>query len=79
MTEKIGRFITGAGRAMDLAFGKAEPSHIHVPRPSRVMRPDAEATPLELSELRDSAHAGGMSATMRGANWGAMSSSAACR
>jgi hypothetical protein len=29
-----------------------EPSHIHIPRPSRVTRPAGTATPLEWSEIR---------------------------
>ena len=32
---------------IDWSYTADEPSHIHLPRPSRVMRPDAKVAPLE--------------------------------
>jgi hypothetical protein len=40
MIEKMVWFITGAGRGLGVDIAKDEPSHTHVPRPSRVRRPD---------------------------------------
>lgn len=35
-----------------LSLQADEPSHIHIPRPSRVMRPATTPAPIEWSELR---------------------------
>ncbi len=40
MIEKMVRFITSAGRSLGVGIARDEPSHIHIPRPSRVRRPD---------------------------------------
>ena len=32
---------------IDRSYAADEPSHIHIPRPSRVMRPAAAAAPIE--------------------------------
>jgi hypothetical protein len=44
MIEKMVRFITDLGRGLSVDIAKDEPSHIHVPRPSRVVRPDDAGT-----------------------------------
>jgi hypothetical protein len=40
MIEKMVWFITGAGRGLGVDIAKDEPSHIHLPRRRRVVRPD---------------------------------------
>ena len=40
MMEKMVWFITSAGRGLGVGTRRDEPSHIHIPRPSRVRRPD---------------------------------------
>ena len=44
MIDKKVRFITGAGRGLGVDIAKDEPSHIHVPRRRRVVRPDNRGT-----------------------------------
>lgn len=41
MIEKMVGFITGAGRGLGVDFATDEPSHIHIPRRSRVARTNA--------------------------------------
>ena len=43
MIEKVW-FITGTGRDLGVDIAKDEPSHIHVPRRRRVVRPDDQGT-----------------------------------
>jgi hypothetical protein len=40
MIDKNMRFISPVGRARDIDFDADEPSHIHIARPSRVLRRD---------------------------------------
>ena len=40
MIEKMVWFITGSGRGLGADIAKDEPSHIHVPRRRRAVRPD---------------------------------------
>jgi hypothetical protein len=52
------RFVTSAQPRRDADVASAEPSHIHIPRPSRMRRRDAAGASLEpLAELRDPAAA----------------------
>ena len=44
MIENIVCPITGAARRSGNDIVRDEPSHLHIPRPSRLMRPDDEAT-----------------------------------
>jgi hypothetical protein len=39
--EKMVWFIVGAGRGLGVGIARDEPSHIHIPRPSRVRRLEA--------------------------------------
>ena len=56
MIEQNIRFTRVMGRGMHFGRAGDEPSHIHIPRPSRLLRRDAavamvEVTPAELREI----------------------------
>jgi hypothetical protein len=56
MIDKNVRFLNPAGHTLDVDLARDEPSHIHIPRPSRRLRQDdvttsVEVTPGELPKL----------------------------
>lgn len=56
MISKNIRFMSAAGRGLNVDMATDEPSHIHVPRPSRLLRrdradPGVEPTSDELREI----------------------------
>jgi hypothetical protein len=54
MIEKNIWFKRAVGRGSNVDLASDEPSHIHIPRPSRVRRQDNSGSSLELTdELRD--------------------------
>jgi hypothetical protein len=58
MLEKNVRFISPIGRGMDVDVASHEPSHIHIARPSRLLRRDNSASSVEPTDaVRDLAAA----------------------
>ena len=58
MIEKNVRFISSVGRGMDVDVASDEPSHIHIARPSRLLRRDNTGSPVgPTDEVRDLAAA----------------------
>jgi hypothetical protein len=58
MIEKNVRFISSAGRGIDVDVARDEPSHIHVARPSRLLRQDTSGSGVEpADEVRELAAA----------------------
>jgi hypothetical protein len=57
MTDKQGWFIIDAGRGLGADIARDEPSHIHVPRPSRVARAKDQGTGAHRPVARFQAHA----------------------
>jgi hypothetical protein len=55
MIEKKVWFMSSAGRGIDVDVARDEPSHIHIPRPSRLLRQDnpgsSVAPTAELGDL----------------------------
>jgi hypothetical protein len=58
MTEKKVWFMSSAGRGIDVDVASDEPSHIHIARPSRLLRRDNSGSNVEpTDEVRDLAAA----------------------
>jgi hypothetical protein len=58
MTEKKVWFMSSAGRGIDVDVASDEPSHIHIARPSRLLRRDNSGSSVEpTDEIRDLAAA----------------------
>ena len=58
MIEKTVWFMSSAGRGIDVDVARDEPSHIHVARPSRLLRRDNAASSVEpTDQVRDLAAA----------------------
>jgi hypothetical protein len=58
MTEKKVWFMSSAGRGIDVDVASDEPSHIHIARPSRLLRRDNTGSTVEpTDEIRDLAAA----------------------
>ena len=58
MTEKKVWFMSSAGRGIDVDVASDEPSHIHIARPSRLLRRDNTGSTVEpTNEIRDLAAA----------------------
>jgi hypothetical protein len=58
MSEKKVWFMSSAGRGIDVDVASDEPSHIHIARPSRLLRPDTSGSSVEpTDEVRDLAAA----------------------
>ena len=58
MTEKRVWFMSSAGRGIDVDVASDEPSHIHIARPSRLLRRDNTGSTVEpTDEVRDLAAA----------------------
>jgi hypothetical protein len=58
MTEKKVWFMSSAGRGIDVDVASDEPSHIHIARPSRLLRRDNSGSTVEpTDEVRDLAAA----------------------
>jgi hypothetical protein len=58
MTEKKVWFMSSAGRGIDVDVASDEPSHIHIARPSRLLRRDNPGSSVEpTDEVRDLAAA----------------------
>ena len=58
MTDKKVWFMSSAGRGIDVDVASDEPSHIHIARPSRLLRRDNTGSTVEpTDEVRDLAAA----------------------
>ena len=58
MTDKKVWFMSSAGRGIDVDVASDEPSHIHIARPSRLLRRDNPGSSVESTdEIRDLAAA----------------------
>ena len=58
MIEKKVWFMSSAGRGIDVNVASDEPSHIHIPRPSRLLRRANSGSSVEpIDEVRDPATA----------------------
>ena len=58
MIEKKVWFMSSAGRGIDVNVASDEPSHIHIPRPSRLLRRANSGASVEpIDEVRDPAAA----------------------
>ena len=58
MSEKKLWFVSSAGRDIDVNVASDEPSHIHIARPSRLLRRDNTGSTVEpTDEIRDLAAA----------------------
>ena len=58
MIEKKVWFMSSAGRGIDVNVASDEPSHVHIPRPSRLLRRENSGASVEpTDEVRDLAAA----------------------
>ena len=58
MIEKKVWFMSSAGRGIDVNVASDEPSHIHIPRPSRLLRRENSGSSVDhTDEVRDLAAA----------------------
>jgi len=58
MIEKKVRFMSSAGHGIDVDVARNEPSHIHIARPSRLLRRDNSGSSVDpADEVRDLATA----------------------